>query len=268
MLGTAPVVDAWIILTHRGTWRPKALADNDLPAPVRQWLDAQVAALQAQGLAVRPQFARQSGGGATRAGATLFVARGGELRRLDAADAQALLGLDLTSEAVLEGFERVAAPNYFVCTNGQRDVCCARLGLPVYARLRERVDSRAWQTTHVGGHRFAANVLVLPQGVLYGRLDPGSVAGFLAAVEAGRVATPHLRGRSAWPPEAQAAEALCDAPALAVLECGGGRVVLRTQRGVLRAAVTAEPTRGILASCGEVAGKDVVAYSARPLAAD
>ena len=39
MLGTAPVVDAWIILTHRGTWRPKALADNDLPAPVRQWLD-------------------------------------------------------------------------------------------------------------------------------------------------------------------------------------------------------------------------------------
>ena len=42
-------------------------------------------------------------------------------------------------------------------TNGQRD------GLPAHARLRELVGAPAWQTTHIGGHRFAPNVLVLPQ---------------------------------------------------------------------------------------------------------
>ena len=68
-----------------------------------------------------------------------------------------------------------SAPQYFVCTNGQRDLCCARFGLPTYAALRERVGERVWQTTHVGGHRFAPNVLTLPQAALYGRVQPADV---------------------------------------------------------------------------------------------
>lgn len=262
MLGTAPRVDVWIILTHRSTWRAKALTDNNLPVPVQNWLDAQVAAFAAAGLKARPQFARQSGQGAA-AGITLFVARGGELWRFDAADERELPSLDLTSESNLAArCRRVREPQYFVCTNGQRDVCCSRFGLPVYARLRDRVGARAWQTTHVGGHRFAANVLALPQGALYGRLEPDAVDGFLAAVEAGQLAKPHLRGRSALPGEAQAAEALLDEPALEVLECGEGRVVLRSASG--RHAVTVTPTAsaGVLASCGDDALQEAVAYRA------
>ncbi len=260
MLGTSPAVDVWIILTHRSTWRAKALEDNDLPPPVQTWLHAQVAVFAAAGLRARPQFARQS---SPLDGVTLFVARGGELHRLDVPDEGELLGLDLTVEATLaERFERVLSPQYFVCTNGQRDVCCSRLGVPVYARLRELVGRRAWQTTHVGGHRFAANVLALPQGVLYGRLTPEAIGGFLAVVEAGRVATPYLRGRSAFAPQAQAAEALLDEPALEVLECEDARVMLRTAGGCHTVAVTPAPSAGVLASCGDADGKEVVAYSA------
>lgn len=263
MLGTAPRVDVWIILTHRATWRAKALTDNALPPPVQHWLDAQVAAFAAAGLKARPQFARQSGHGAA-AGVTLFVARGGALWRLEAEDEQEFTGLDLTApSAVAARGRQVLAPQYFVCTNGQRDVCCSRFGLPVYARLRDRVAERAWQTTHVGGHRFAANVLALPQGVLYGRLTPDAVEGFLTAVEAGRLAKPHLRGRSAFPGAAQAAEALLDEPALAVVECGEGHVLLDAATGRHAAAVTPAATAGVLASCGDEALQEALAYRAR-----
>ena len=99
------------------------------------------------------------------------------------------------------------APQYFVCTNGQRDVCCARFGLPTYAALRERVGGRAWQTTHLGGHRFAPNVLTLPQAALYGRVQPADTDEFVDAVERNGLAAKWLRGRTRYSPEVQAAEA-------------------------------------------------------------
>jgi hypothetical protein len=105
-------------------------------------------------------------------------------------------------------FPAVDETQYFVCTNGQRDACCARFGLPVYAALRERVGQRAWQITHLGGHRFAPNVLALPQGVVYGRVHLESLDNFVEAVEAQQLAFDHVRGRAWYPPPVQAAEAL------------------------------------------------------------
>lgn len=264
MLGTADRVDAWLMLSYRGTWRAKAIADNELPAAVQRWLSAQVEAFAAKGLKARPQFVRQSSAGADApvARATLFVATEGRLHRMDAERDTQFTGLDLTRRDVLQScFHAVEAPQYFVCTNGQRDVCCARFGLPLYARLRELVGRRAWQTTHVGGHRFAPNVLALPQGALYGRVAREAAANFVATVEAGQLCLPHLRGRSALPPQAQAAESALREPALEVVSCEAEEVVLRAASGCFRVAVRPTPSMGVLASCGAEQTKAVSAYA-------
>ena len=71
--------------------------------------------------------------------------------------------------------------------------------------LHEVRPGLVWECSHVGGERFAANVLVLPTGLLYGRVLPFAAAEFVAAAEAGEVVGALLRGRIGLPPSAQAA---------------------------------------------------------------
>ena len=59
MLGTAAVVDVWLLLEYRPAWRPKAMTDNALGEAVRDWLAYGIEALEGQGYRVRPQFIRQ-----------------------------------------------------------------------------------------------------------------------------------------------------------------------------------------------------------------
>jgi hypothetical protein len=94
-------------------------------------------------------------------------------------------------------------PVYAVCAHGTRDMCCAIEGRPVATALAWQAPGRAWECSHVGGDRFAANVLVLPTGQLYGRItDPAALA---SATEAGQVLVDRLRGQVGLPPAAQAA---------------------------------------------------------------
>lgn len=94
-------------------------------------------------------------------------------------------------------------PVYAVCAHGTRDMCCAIEGRPVATALARHCPGRVWECSHVGGDRFAANVLVLPTGQLYGRItDPAALA---LATEAGQVLPHLLRGQIGLPPAAQAA---------------------------------------------------------------
>lgn len=95
---------------------------------------------------------------------------------------------------------------YLVCTNGRRDPCCARWGPPVFSALYEALGAAAWQCTHVGGHRFAANLLLFPHGILYGRLRSQDALPVARAYAQGQLSLEHYRGRSCYPPPAQAAE--------------------------------------------------------------
>lgn len=63
-----------------------------------------------------------------------------------------------------------------------------------------------WETTHVGGHRFAANVVTLPDGSYHGGITAADVDRLAAAVAAGRVIPARLRGRSGLSAAAQAAD--------------------------------------------------------------
>src|SRR4029453_5830608 len=56
---------------------------------------------------------------------------------------------------------------------GRHGACCAERGRPVAAALAQAHPEETWEVSHIGGDRFAGNLLVLPNGLYYGRLDPG-----------------------------------------------------------------------------------------------
>ena len=124
---------------------------------------------------------------------------------LQGLDVPAILAGDAAYDSYL--FE---APLYLVCANGRRDRCCARHGLPVYqalvAALSSSAEPQVWQCTHLGGHRFAANLVCLPHGLAYGRVRADSALAILDADRSSRIYLPNLRGRVCDKPVVQAAE--------------------------------------------------------------
>jgi hypothetical protein len=131
-----------------------------------------------------------------------LVVHGGPWRRKAVEDAGVVAPAGtkalLVRNAVPEG--RV----FLVCRNGARDPCCALYGGDVSHALGDR----AIDCTHFGGHRFAANVLVLPDNLMFGRLRADSALSLAAELDAGRLPLEHLRGRCTLDPEQQAAEIL------------------------------------------------------------
>lgn len=94
-----------------------------------------------------------------------------------------------------------------VCTHGKRDKCCARYGFPLFRRLweeteRENSNLMVWQCTHVGGDRFAANVIWLPYGIVFGRVHVDTDS-FVEAFRQRRISLAHFRGTSVFPSAAQ-----------------------------------------------------------------
>jgi hypothetical protein len=98
-------------------------------------------------------------------------------------------------------------PVYLVCTHGRHDTCCAVEGRPVARELAAREPAATWECSHIGGDRFAANVLALPSGLVYGRVTPDDVGELLAAQRDGILVPRLLRGRSGVAPAGQVAEA-------------------------------------------------------------
>src|SRR3954452_18826545 len=211
LAGTASRVDHWILVEYRGLWSREVLPGSGLSDQVKQRLREQVAARPNTKLLFirrterrgRPEL-RVLWGSSPERGAAFFHA---ELESYDD-----LLELDLTAPG-----PRFDLPLLLVCTHGKHDRCCARHGRPLYQALAELVeDERVWQVSHVGGDRFAGNLVVLPQGLYFGRVAAGDAWGGRGAAAdawavldeylAGRIDLAHYRGRSCYPFGVQAAE--------------------------------------------------------------
>ncbi len=201
-----PPVTGWVLLEHPGSWGPEPAGRNPaVPAALR-------AAVDARGL--RLNLIRRFGRRQRRGPVTVFLSSscGPEpvLERLLLDDPLSLPphALDATAAGTASGLgTRPDGPLFLTCTHGRRDACCARLGRPVAAALAAVAGERAWETTHVGGCRFAAGVVSLPSGVYYGRLSPGDVPAVVSATDAGLIATPWYRGLAGLPPAARHGEA-------------------------------------------------------------
>lgn len=198
--GTASRVDHWLLVEYRGLWNYDALAGSGLSDQVKHALRGRIAELRSAKLLFIRRRERRD-----RAGFTVFFARSvpGEevLRRGEVAGYEELINLDLTR------LEPVEHPLFLVCTHGKHDRCCARYGRPVHDVLADQTDEDwVWQTTHVGGDRFAGNVVVLPEGLYYGRVHPEDAWALLDEHIARRVYLDRFRGRSTHPFAVQAAE--------------------------------------------------------------
>jgi hypothetical protein len=200
MLGTAFPAARLLLVEQPFPWGPEGLRTS-------RFASATALALEARGRAegVRVQAIRRPGRSRHRAHRRWAIVdtrdeartvRWGEF----AHDAELL-------ELPLDGSlgDPDPGPLYLTCTHGKHDPCCAQRGRPVAAALAAVRPGRVWQASHLGGCRFAPNVLVLPLGLVYGRVLPSAAADFVAAAEAGEVIGPLLRGRIGIPPAAQAA---------------------------------------------------------------
>jgi (2Fe-2S) ferredoxin len=204
LLGTAPHATAWLLLVHPGPWSAEA-PDALLDSVVADELERRCAARHIRMVAVR----RATTGASPACYVASSLPGRTWIERIPLGEHKDVLDLDLDAIAAGDApgiGEPVAGPLYAVCTHGKRDACCAANGRPVHRALSHLAPGRAWESTHLGGHRFSANVLVLPEGLLYGRVDHDNVSGLVAAHTNGAIVPALWRGRSTLPQPAQAAE--------------------------------------------------------------
>jgi len=116
------------------------------------------------------------------------------------------IDLDAVARGEAPDWTPIEGPLFGVCTHGRHDACCAERGRPVAAALTASHPAQTWEISHMGGDRFAANMVVLPQGLYYGRMEPGTASQVAALHEQGRVDLMRLRGRSSYPMHVQYAE--------------------------------------------------------------
>lgn len=205
--------DTWFILEYRGAWAGKAWAAADLRPDVRAHVDAFVAAHpRARVQLVRraesrdrgqPELVLASSRPGARGMAKFCLNSYDDLLDIDFAAAFA----DLQAGEDPAGGERFDGPMLLVCTNGKRDRCCAKWGVPIYDRLAKRRELDVWQTTHVGGHRYAPTLLCLPDGLMFGRVDLADVDRLVDGLrERNLVDLAWYRGRTSYSEAAQAIE--------------------------------------------------------------
>ncbi|MFC0863510.1 sucrase ferredoxin [Sphaerimonospora cavernae] len=209
--GEAPILASatvgarsWLLIEHAGPWA--AYADQwRLPAAMRALVD------RATSLGIRPQLIRRPGRrDAPAAPLHVFVASStgddpwlaeGLFEHPDDLDLHLLVHGVVPESCIL-----VSEPMFLVCTHGKRNACCARLGLPLARFLGENLSGEVWETTHLGGDRYAANLVCLPHGLYYGSMSQAAAIAAANAYRHGEVVLDRFRGRAGIPEPLQAAE--------------------------------------------------------------
>ena len=207
--GTATHVRTWLLLEHSGPWGSDALLDARLPDGLGPALKGLAGEHRAKVLLIRRFSSKPDG-----EGVRVFVAHADPVApRLESgvlADEREVLDLDLVAFRAggTTGLPAYDGALFCVCTNGRHDACCAERGRPIAKALDQAHPDETWEVSHIGGDRFAGNMVVLPQGLYYGRLDPVAALAVAGSHLAGELDLDHLRGRSSQPMPVQAAEIL------------------------------------------------------------
>lgn len=202
LTATAAPASRWLLIEAPGAWGRHALRQSLLEPEVAEGL---LAATSEQGVriqVIRRPPARGRPGRRRRwayvdSGAQTPTSWWGEYDE----DAE-LLNLSLDGSQGSLSTEHI----FLVCTHARHDACCALYGRPAYSALARAYPDSTWETSHVGGDRFAANVVILPDGLYYGGLDGDSAPAVVATHLAGRIEPTYYRGASVQAVPTQAAE--------------------------------------------------------------
>lgn len=252
---TASTVDRWLLLEVPGRW---AADVSDAQGLAERGREAVASWLSGPGRR-RTLFVRRPG--RTTSEHTAFVVRAEEsvatVRRLELPSLEALADVDLDDAGAIAA-ERIV----LVCGHGSRDQCCARRGGAVYRALASDLGGEElWTSSHQGGHRFAANVVVLPSGLQFGRVEPEEAPTLVRRALEGTIDLERYRGRTCYTPAVQAAEHVLRTELGLVriedvrLAGADGSLVRFRERARIEHAVIVEEVQGpvVPASCGTTA---------------
>ena len=208
LLGTASTITNWLLVEHPGPWGERALHHARLPDGLGGTLLQRERELRIRVLLIR-RHGRAAGG----APACFAIHTGPDrpwIERADLDDVRdvAALDLDALGSGRSVGLTPVDTALFAVCTHGRRDPCCAERGRPLASALSQAYPDQTWESTHIGGDRFAGNVIAFPHGFYFGRVEPASGVDIAAGYLDGKIDLEHLRGRCCRPIDVQAAEHL------------------------------------------------------------
>jgi hypothetical protein len=210
--GSAPPADGWFLIEHPGPWGRIPLTQSGIHpaavAAISAWATAENGRVV---LIRRPGRTARSAGPAPTDGPPVP----GAVRRWFRVDSRPGRESIRTGTFVDES-ELVAAvhapgepypgPLALVCTHGRHDTCCAVRGRPLAVTMAAADPEHVWESSHIGGCRFAPALVLLPHGFVLGGLDPSDGPAVLRDYAAGRLDPLWVRGRSSLPPAVQAAQ--------------------------------------------------------------
>ncbi|MGH7801926.1 MAG: sucrase ferredoxin [Thermodesulfobacteriota bacterium] len=204
MFGTVPRVDVWFLLEYREAWAEKAFPSSNIPENVKKHLSNYLESIPNS----RVQLIKRHDRSSDLIKFYLAVSDEIEPRLFEftLSNHEDLLEFDIPK--ILDGSTFLRKdPLILVCAHGTHDTCCGKFGVPVYMEaIKHEKGCMTWQCTHLGGHRFAANLLCLPHGIYYGRVRAENVNSLINEYQNHFVNLENYRGRSCYSNEAQSAE--------------------------------------------------------------
>jgi hypothetical protein len=200
LAGTASTIRRWMLVEHPGPWGRDGLLDARMPHGLGRQLRALERRTRARVLLIRRPARTASLGSTCFAVDTLH----GWIGSTSLESVSDAAGLDPTDPLAFP--QAVGHAVAVVCTHGRRDPCCAERGRPLAAAASARFPNEVWESTHVGGDRFAGNMVVFPHGLVFGRVEPSHGVEILEALAQARILLEHYRGRTSMPMPTQAAD--------------------------------------------------------------
>lgn len=203
MYGTASAGSSWLLLELEGGWGPSAFLQS--PSCIDPTLGRAIVR-RAESAGMRIAAIRRHGRRSPSPRWRWFVAKSGvgqhALFHGEVDEARQYLDIDLDGGDGIRSDQPLVA----VCAHGKHDQCCAVRGRAAAAAIAASYPEITWECSHLGGDRFAATMLILPEGLCYGRADSTDAADFVRLYLDGRLDDRYLRGRTSVPHAVQAAQ--------------------------------------------------------------
>jgi len=195
LYGTVPKIEHWFLLEYNDHWAKDFLDGSTISNEVKEEINGLLQSLPNS----RLQFIKRNDKNDSHLcfyyiSPTEFEPK---IYKFLLNDHEDILKLDLAGLIENGDIEGSATDEKLaiICTHGSYDSCCGKYGVQVYNELKESKELTVWMTTHVGSHRFSANMVMLPEGIYYGRVDTDNVWEIVKAHNKEEIFLDCFRGR-------------------------------------------------------------------------
>lgn len=206
LYGTAPRVDNWFLLEYDGHWEKDALMKSRVPEEVKTELNNLLVSFKNSRLQLIMKDKNDAGV------INFYYIASTETEpktyHFTLNDYNELLHLDLPG-LIEKGDIKDSETDekiVLICTHGAYDSCCGKHGVPVFENIRGFQGLNVWKSTHVGAHRFSANMVFLPEGIYYGRVNDDNIANIVHSYLNGEIYLDNFRGRCCYSQASQVSD--------------------------------------------------------------